>query len=176
MPNKTIYVSDDDMPLYKRAQELAGGSLSAAIGAALKRYVELHEAVDEGYEEITVRVGVGVGQKKRFSGVLLGEWGRSQGGDVEVYRVYRSRSGKFVVHTTRTQDWTSAQGDDGNWLKDLSWRSLLGIGEQTWGSTSEEKRLEIAENLAELAEKVPPRLFEMVAALAEEPAVEDLDI
>lgn len=31
MPNKTIYVSDDDMPLYQRAQELAGGSLSSSI-------------------------------------------------------------------------------------------------------------------------------------------------
>ena len=31
VPNKTIYVSDGDLPLYQRAQELAGGNLSAAI-------------------------------------------------------------------------------------------------------------------------------------------------
>ncbi|NUR96504.1 MAG: EXLDI protein, partial [Kribbellaceae bacterium] len=42
MPNKTIYVSDDDLPLYKRAQELAG-NLSSAISIALRKYVELEE-------------------------------------------------------------------------------------------------------------------------------------
>ena len=31
VPNKTIYVSDGDMPLFQRAQELASGNLSAAI-------------------------------------------------------------------------------------------------------------------------------------------------
>ena len=36
MPNKTIYVSDDDLALYKRAQELAG-NLSQAISTALRR-------------------------------------------------------------------------------------------------------------------------------------------
>ncbi|HEY1180136.1 MAG TPA: EXLDI protein [Phytomonospora sp.] len=176
MPNKTIYVSDDDMPLYKRAQELAGGSLSAAIGAALRRYVELQEGAEEGYDEITVRVGVGVGRKQRFSGVLLGEWGRSKGSNVEAYQVYRTRRGKFVVHTTRTQHFDSNEGEDGNWVKDLNWRALLGIGEQVWASAEDEKRIEIVDTLAELEDKIPPKLFEMVSALAEEPAVEDLDI
>ena len=57
MPNKTIYVSDDDLPLYQRAQELAGGSLSAALARALRRFVEMEEGRLEGYDEITVRVG-----------------------------------------------------------------------------------------------------------------------
>ena len=34
VPNKTIYVSDGDLPLYQRAQELAGGNLSSAISRA----------------------------------------------------------------------------------------------------------------------------------------------
>ena len=41
MPNKTIYVSDGDLPIYQRAQELAGGNLSSAITTALRRYVDL---------------------------------------------------------------------------------------------------------------------------------------
>ncbi len=34
MPNKTIYVSDADLPVFQRAQELTGGNLSAAISKA----------------------------------------------------------------------------------------------------------------------------------------------
>ena len=44
MPNKTIYVSEDDLPLFERAQELSGANLSSAIIKALKRYIELEEA------------------------------------------------------------------------------------------------------------------------------------
>ena len=31
MPNKTIYIADDDLPLLQRAQDLTGGNLSGAI-------------------------------------------------------------------------------------------------------------------------------------------------
>ena len=48
VPNRTIYVSDDDQPLYQRAQELAGGNLSGAISTALKRYVEAEDAREIG--------------------------------------------------------------------------------------------------------------------------------
>ena len=74
VPNKTIYVSDGDLPLFQRAQELAGGNLSAAITAALGRYVDLEEGRREGFDEIIVRVGPGKGRKVRFTGVFLGEW------------------------------------------------------------------------------------------------------
>ena len=74
MPNKTIYVSDADLPVYQRAQELAGDNLSAAISAALRRYVDVEEGRLEGFDEITVRVGPSPGRKVRFTGVLLGEW------------------------------------------------------------------------------------------------------
>ncbi|GLZ79554.1 hypothetical protein Afil01_43610 [Actinorhabdospora filicis] len=179
MPNKTIYVSDEDLPLFKRAQELAGGSLSAAIGTALRRFVDVEEGREQGFGEVIVRVGVGVGRKQRFVGVLLAEWGRSMGDLVEVYRVYRSRSGKFVVHLKKSPTWrTGAAGEEeGDWLKGLmDWRSLLGIGEQTWSFTQGEARLEVVGTLEELAEKVPEDLYKMVAAVAEQPPVEDLDI
>ena len=114
MPNKTIYVSDDDLPLYKKAQELAG-NLSSAISIALRKYVELEEGRLEGYDEITVRVGRGAGRKQRFSGVLLAEGGRSSSTGYEAFKVYRSRTGKFVLHADRRSQYT-VSGDDERYL------------------------------------------------------------
>jgi hypothetical protein len=63
MPNETIYVSDEDLPIYDRAQDLSGGNLSAAISAAIRRYVEVQEGRQHGYDEIIVQVGAGAGRK-----------------------------------------------------------------------------------------------------------------
>jgi len=175
VPNKTIYVSDEDQPLYRRAQEIAGGNLSAAIAAALRRYVEVEEGRREGYDEIVVRVGRGAGRKQRFSGVLLAEWGRSTANRMEVYRVYRTRSGKFAVHTERSPEWTS--GGSGNWVRDLAnWRMYLGLTEETWGFAAGESTLDVADSIEALRDKIPAELYDMVASSDGEPAVEDLDI
>ena len=61
-------------PLFQRAQELAGGNLSAAIATALRRFVDVEEGRPQGYDQVTVRVGVGAGRKVRFTGILVGEW------------------------------------------------------------------------------------------------------
>jgi hypothetical protein len=44
MPNKTIYVPDEDLPVFERAQAIAGGSLSATIVQALRDYIAAQEA------------------------------------------------------------------------------------------------------------------------------------
>ena len=178
MPNKTIYVADGDLPLYQRAQALAGGNLSAAITGALRRFVEVEEGRLEGYDEITVRVGLGKARKRRlqrFSGVLLAEWGRSTANRVEQYRVYRSRTGKFVVHTERSEDWTTGP-DAEKWAS--GWRSWVGnwSADQTWGRTPAEATLRIVDSLDGLRDLLPAELYELVAAVAEQPLVEDLDI
>jgi len=154
VPNKTIYVSDGDLPLYQRAQELAGGNLSAAIAHALRRYVDVEEGRQEGFDEITVRVGPGSGRKMRFSGVLLGQWANSSSNRYEVFRVYRSRTGKFVVHTDRTVEWTAVDAE----------------------GRPAESTIEVVDSLEALREKIPPQLYDMVATSAQQPAVEDLDI
>ncbi len=168
VPNKTIYVSDGDLSLYERAQEIAGGNLSAAIAKALRRYVDVEDGRREGLDEITVRVGPNAGRKVRFTGVMLGTWGDN----TTIVNVYRSRSGKFVVHTQRMPDWKSrdAQGNPGGW------RSWLGLGEYSWIGTTGDSTLEVVETVDGLREKLPPELFEMVAAVVTQPAIEDLDI
>ena len=174
MPNKTIYMSDDDAPLYQRAQELAGGNLSAAISAALRRYVDAEEGRQEGYEEIIVTVGTGAGRKVRFSGMLLGEWQRSTSTRTESIRAYRSRTGKFVVHTERSPEWTTPDGD--KWT--TGWRGWIGnwSPNQTHTYISGEATLKVADTVEALRELVPAELYDVVAAVAAQPPVEDLDI
>ena len=159
MPNKTIYVSDGDLPLYQRAQELAGDNLSAAISAALRRYVDVEEGRREGFDEIIVRVGPGKGRKVRFTGILLGEWVNSSSNRVETFRVYRGRTGKFVLHIERSADFTMVDAEG----KPAGWRGYLGIGNISYGSSPGESTLEVVETLEELREQIPQQLYDMVA-------------
>jgi EXLDI family protein len=171
VPNKTIYVTDGDLPLYQRAQELSGSNLSATIARALRRLVELEESKLEGYQEFTVRVGSGA-QRQRFIGMLLAEYGRSTKDRVEQFRVYRGRSGKYVVHVERSPEVLWSAGADGaaqGWRKHFS-------SDQQWGSTPATATLDVVDTLDELRAKVPAELYDLVAAAADQPLIEDLDI
>jgi EXLDI family protein len=172
VPNKTIYVSDGDLPLFQRAQELAGDNLSAAISAALRRYVDVEEGRREGFDEIVVRVGPDKGRKVRFVGILIGEWVNSSFNRVETFRVYRGRTGKFVLHIERSPDFTIVDAEG----KPAGWRGYLGIGNISYGSAPAESTLEVIATLDELRAKIPPQLYDMVIPSARQPAVEDLDI
>jgi EXLDI family protein len=173
VPNKTIYVSDGDLPIYQRAQELAGDNLSAAIAAALRRYVDVEEGRREGFDEITVRVGPAPGRKVRFTGVLLGEWVNTSPNRVETFRVYRGRTGKFVVHVDRSPDFTMVDSEG----KPAGWRAYLGLDwNVSYGTAPAESTLEVVESLEELRERIPPQLYDVVAGSAQQPPVEDLDI
>lgn len=176
MPNKTIYVSDDDLPLYQRAQELAGATLSATISTALRRFVESEEGRKQGYDEIVVRVGPGLGRKQRFSGVLLAEWERSTNELTETFRVYRSRTEKFVVHLERSEAHTNVGPNAEKW--NTGWRAWVGdwSADQTWTRTPAESSLRIAESLDELRDMLPADLYDLVADVTDQPTIEDLDI
>jgi len=80
--------------------------------------VDAEDGRREGFDQITVRVGPKAGRKVRFTGVLLGTWGNN----TTAINVYRSRAGKFVIHTQRTADWSSRDADG----KPGGWRSWLG--------------------------------------------------
>ena len=172
MPNKTIYVSDGDLALYQRAQELAGGNLSSAIASALRRYVDVEEGRQEGYDEVIVRVGPGEGRKVRFTGVLLGEWVNTNSSRTETFSVYRGRKGKFVVHLERSPDYSMLNAEG----KPAGWRGHLGIGDVSYGSISGGSTLEVVESLDELRSLIPPGLFDRVAGFADQAPVEDLEV
>ena len=172
VPNKTIYVSQGDIPLYDRAQELAGDNLSAAISSALRRYVDIEEGKREGFDEIIVRVGPGKGRKVRFIGMLIGEWMDSSYSRVDNYHVYRGRTGKFVLHLERSASFTMVDGEG----KPAGWRGYLGIGNISYGSTPEESTLDVIDTLEDLRGRIPQQLFDMVAKAPRAPELEELDV
>ena len=172
VPNKTIYVSDGDQKLYQRAQELAGGNLSAAITSALRRYVDLEEGLREGFDDVVVRVGIGSGRKVRFTGVLVGEWIDTEASKVEHFRVFRGRTGKYVLHVERSSEYWAVDAEG----KPAGWRGYLGVGHIKYGGSPKEATLEVFATLDELRDKVPAELFDMVARSARQPTVEELDI
>ncbi len=172
MPNKTIYVSDADLPVFQRAQELTGGNLSAAISKALRRLVEVEEGRLQGFDEITVRVGVGRTKVQRFQGVLLADWNRSTGDAEERYRVYRTRTGRFAVHLARPRSYVHSAGKEGEltgWRKHLS-------ADQQWGEVPASATLTVFETFEQLRAAIPAELAALVEVHAAEPEVEDLDI
>ena len=172
VPNKTIYVADDDLPLFQRAQELSGGNLSATITRALRRLVEFEEGKLEGFEEITVRVGPGAGRRQRFMGVLLAQLERSTKDRVEQFHVYRSRTGKFVVHVHRSAEMLWSAGADG---AAQGWRKYFS-SDQQYGSTAPAATLDVVDSLDELRPMIPVELYDLVAANADNSVIEDLDI
>ena len=176
MPNKTIYVSDDDLPLFQRAQEIAGGKLSTAISAALRRYVEVEEGRQQGFEEVVVRVGPGLGRKQRFCGVLLAEMQQSGNERDETYRVYRTRTEKFVVHHERSEAHVNT-GPNAEKYR-TGWRAWVGdwSANQSWTRIPADSTLRIADDLDALREIIPSELYELVLDAVTQPTIEDLDI
>ena len=136
------------------------------------RLVEVEEGRLEGFEEITVRVGVAPGKLQRFQGVQLVDWNRSTGEGVERYRIFRTRTGKFAVHVARPKGHVWAAGKDGQltgWRKHFS-------ADQQWGETPATSTLEVFATFEELRAAVPAELAALVEVHATQPEVEDLDI
>src|SRR5262249_13524656 len=106
--------SDDDLPLFERAQEIAGANLSSAIVQALRRFIELEEAKKHGLEEITVLVNTeGAHRSKRFIGQRLVRWveATANGKGTVVLSVYRTAGKRYALHTRTLPDWKPEFGD-----------------------------------------------------------------
>ena len=52
--NKTIYLRDDEGPIWERARELANDKLSPIIVAALKRFMADKESQGKGFDRIEI--------------------------------------------------------------------------------------------------------------------------
>lgn len=119
MPRKNIYVKDEDVTLFDKAEELGGDSISAVIAEALKKYIEVKEAESMGMEEYTLIVGFtsernNDTKKVRFTGRKLAEGtcysgstsdGRDRG---TTYEIYETKAGKVVIFA---DNWSNWQGE-----------------------------------------------------------------
>lgn len=117
MPNKTIYVKDEDLQVFEEAEKLGGDSLSAVIAQAVKRFVQVKRAEQQGMKEHILTVGVLRSQgaddtrKVRFVGRLLAEaevlTGQTSSRDDRgtYYRIYQTKAGKILVWWKRWSRW-----------------------------------------------------------------------
>ena len=117
MPNKTIYVREEDLPVFEEAEKLGGDSLSAVIAEAVKRFVAVKRAEGQGMEEHNLTAGTlrAVGDDDirtiRFVGRLLAEATVYSGQTSDrrdrgtCYRVYQTRAGKILVWWEKWSRW-----------------------------------------------------------------------
>src|SRR5215469_18425317 len=119
MPNRTIYVADADLPIFEKAQKLAGDNLSAAIAHALRMFVEKEEARSSGFQEITVKVGIATPYStKLFRGRPLATRRLSIQKEARLLTltVYQTAKGRFALYTRNTPNWANWSGGS-RWLK-----------------------------------------------------------
>jgi EXLDI family protein len=180
MPNKTIYVSEDDLPLLDRAQELTGATLSTAIITALRRLVEVEQARCSGFTEITVKVGAGSATIKRFLGIALGEWTSTTGSGTETYSVFHTSKGRYAVHHAQSELSVPA-GPTAERSRRWStgWRGWIGdwSPDQAWMRTPAQATFTVVDSPQDLKDLLPTELYRAVLqSIRNEPLIEDLDI
>ena len=72
--NKTLYIRDEDLPVWDRARELAGDKLSPVIVEALKRFVVEKEAQSRGFERIVVEYSDSLDHGLPKAKAFFGRW------------------------------------------------------------------------------------------------------
>ena len=168
MPNKNIYVSESDLPLFEEAQELAKGNLSSVIVHALRQYVKLERIRQGGFEEITVKVNPdGLFTKKRFQGRLLTRMRfrveRDGTNRVVTYMVYLTSKGNWAVlvkdvpgwwyHPTEMKQWREQKRED--------WEEF-GWGAEGWTDQEYTYRLDVYKTEEEMQAHIPEQVYSSV--------------
>ena len=105
-------------------------------------------------------VGPTPSKKIRFTGVPLGEWASTNNGAIEHVRVFGTRSGKYVIHTERSEGFTMVDSQG----KPAGWRGHLGIGDVSYGTIPARSTLDIVDDLDGVRDKVPPPLYDIVVS------------
>ncbi len=168
MPNKTIYVSNEDLQTFENAQKIAGDNLSSVIVRALKEFIARFEERGQGFKDITVQIGVkGVQSEKHFTGRLIAKWrglNNVQDAWLEA-QVYRTKKDNFAVVLEN-------KGNPKLWN---GWKNRN--SPELWQQMPETS-LFVFSKLDEVADKLPESLQKVITNAAEqdESPVEFLDI
>lgn len=169
MGNKTIYVSEQDEPLFEEAKSIAGEALSSVIARALREYVSRHQQIAKGMKEIGLRIGKHNAEREvRFIGAEIAHW-QGFSDDKNWWmraEVYQTQKGKWAVFLSTIAKGTlftdrKAWKESGDYLVNPKHAELI-VGEK-------EKDFET---------KLPAELFDMLTNLMDknEKPVEYLDI
>ncbi|MFD7845263.1 EXLDI protein [Nocardia sp. NPDC059764] len=156
------------------------------------------DPLPEGMCEVTLRVGPGGRRTQRFVGRPLADGRHVTGEGSETVQVFLSRKGKLVVHR-HYLEWTdfaqaskdvarerkeefltvrknSDQSDlsvMADWLKGFGgWREFLQLDKDGYGDFT----LDIVDSLGELRDRIPAKVYRVVADVLENPASQVLDI
>lgn len=107
--NKTIYIRDEDIPIWDRAKELAGEKLAPVIMDGLRDYIarkEAEELTAKGFERIQVSFYDGDANGMRKSRAFYGKWifpvskpldGSTSDDYSQYYAVAMTAKGAFVI-------------------------------------------------------------------------------
>jgi len=157
MPTKTIYVSEQDAPVFEEARTVAGETLSSIIVRALREFLAGQRQKESGMKEITVRIGSRKSdQEQRFYGIKMGDW-RGFSNDKEWWmqaQVYHTQKGNWAILLTQVckaslltnkKHWK----ESGDYLLDSHRSDLL-----------------VATKPEELQDKIPSDLLRLVSELA----------
>lgn len=169
MPNKTIYVSEQDAPLFDEAKDLAGEALSSVIVRALKEFVSRHKEKAKGMKDVKLMVGKYNAEREvHFIGAVMGEW-KGFSDDKEWWMaatIYQTQKSNFAVYLTTVAKATlltnrKAWKESGDYLLDPRDSELI-----------------IGSTLQEFDDRLPSELYQALKHLLEknENPVEYLDI
>jgi EXLDI family protein len=168
MPNKSIYVSNEDVALFEEAKKIAGEGLSAVISKALREYVTRFKKRESAMTEISVLVGQqGHMFEKRFFARKLLEW-KGLSDDKEWYLsaiVYLTEKSNLAIY-----------------LKTICKASLL-FDKKKWKESgdylqnSQKAELIVSRSISELKGKIPQGLLDLILlSQTNESKVEYLEI
>jgi len=169
MRNKTIYVSENDEPLFEEAKQIAGEALSSVIARALREFVSRNKEKSKGMKEISVQIGShGSEREQRFTGAEVGKWtgfstDKQWWMSAKIYRTQKNNWAVYLVTLTKA----SLLTDKNSWKKS---------GEYL--ENSHRAELLVAEDPKEFEKKLPETLYQMLSELAQrdEKPIEYLDI
>ena len=110
MPRKNFYLSDVDVPIYEKAKEYVGDSLSGFIVDSLRKLVQEREDRDKELADVPLWIGeedrkldIKTGEYIKFRGRLLGT-GVFGHVDIEIkYELYETRKNNFLLYMIETK-------------------------------------------------------------------------
>lgn len=133
MPNRNVYVAEDDVSLFTEASEIAGG-LSAAVAEALRDYMKKHQRAGAGYEEIELALRTdGVDHRVAFMGRRLVRVSQPAPEGIRIDTVYQTAKNQLAVATKiqrKLPDWAASQ--ENLWSHPETWdRDFWVAGDKT---------------------------------------------